>query len=81
MKYREACGEKVSALGFGTMRLPLLEDGSIDQKQVQKMTDYAMENGVNYGHNGKHAPKEVKTDIDKLLENLDKPQAGGPVAM
>lgn len=48
MKYREACGEKVSALGFGTMRLPLLEDGSIDQKQVQKMTDYAMENGVNY---------------------------------
>lgn len=48
MKYREACGEKVSALGFGTMRLPLLEDGSIDQEQVQRMTDYAMENGVSY---------------------------------
>ena len=48
MKYREACGEKVSALGFGTMRLPLLEDGSIDQEQMQRMTDYAMENGVNY---------------------------------
>ena len=48
MKYREACREKVSALGFGTMRLPLLEDGSIDQEQVQRMTDYAMENGVNY---------------------------------
>lgn len=48
MKYREACGEKVSALGFGMMRLPLLEDGSIDQDQVQRMVDYAMEKGVNY---------------------------------
>ena len=48
MKYREACGKRVSALGFGTMRLPLLEDGSIDQDQVQRMTDFAMENGVNY---------------------------------
>ena len=48
MKYRVACGERVSALGFGTMRLPLLEDGSIDQDQVQRMTDFAMENGVNY---------------------------------
>lgn len=48
MKYNEACGEKISALGFGTMRLPLLEDGSIDQEQVQRMTDYAYEKGVNY---------------------------------
>lgn len=48
MKYREMCGEKVSALGFGAMRLPLMEDGSIDQAQVEKMTAYAMENGVNY---------------------------------
>ena len=48
MKYRAACGEKVSALGFGTMRLPLLEGGAIDQEQVEKMTDYAMEHGVTY---------------------------------
>lgn len=48
MKYNHACGEKISALAFGTMRLPLLEDGSIDQTQVEKMTDYAIENGVNY---------------------------------
>lgn len=48
MKFKEACGEKVSALGFGTMRLPLLEDGSIDQEQVFKMTDYAYEHGINY---------------------------------
>lgn len=48
MKYNQLCGEKVSALGFGAMRLPLLEDKSIDQEQVQRMTDYAMEHGVNY---------------------------------
>ena len=48
MKYNEACGEKISALAFGTMRLPLLDDGTIDQEQVQKMTDYAFDHGVNY---------------------------------
>lgn len=48
MIYREACGERLSGLAFGTMRLPLLEDGSIDQEQVNRMTDYAMEHGINY---------------------------------
>lgn len=48
MKYIEACGEKLSRLAFGTMRLPLREGGSIDQDQVNAMTDYAMEHGVNY---------------------------------
>ena len=48
MLFREALGEKLSALAFGAMRLPLNEDGSIDQEQVNKMTDYAMEHGVNY---------------------------------
>lgn len=49
MIYREFNGEKLSLLGFGCMRLPLLEDGkTIDQEQVEKMADYAMENGVNY---------------------------------
>ncbi len=42
------CGEKVSKLAFGTMRFPKLEDGSLDQEQIQKMTDYAIKNGVNY---------------------------------
>lgn len=48
MKYRELCGEKVSLLGFGTMRLPLLDDKTIDQEQVDRMTAYAIEQGVNY---------------------------------
>ena len=43
--------EKLSMLGFGTMRLPLLPDGKpgdIDQAQVNDMTDYAIANGINY---------------------------------
>ena len=39
---------KLSALGFGAMRLPLLDDGSIDQAELDRMVDAAMEAGVNY---------------------------------
>jgi len=49
MIYRDFKGEKLSLLGFGTMRLPVLEDGkTIDQDEVNAMTDYAIEHGVNY---------------------------------
>ena len=48
--------DKVSLLGFGMMRLPTVpgkdEKGEntevIDQEQVNKLVDYAMEHGVNY---------------------------------
>ncbi len=39
--------KKLSMLGFGTMRLPM-KDGRIDEEEVVKMIDYAMDNGVNY---------------------------------
>ena len=48
MIYSNVCGEKISKLGFGTMRLPLNEDKTINQKQVEEMVDYALNNGVNY---------------------------------
>lgn len=48
MIYNEFCGEHVSSLGFGAMRLPLKEDKSIDSAQVDEMISYALENGVNY---------------------------------
>ena len=48
MIYNEACQETLSRLGFGTMRLPLREDGSIDQAHFERMVDYAIEHGVNY---------------------------------
>jgi len=41
-------GLTLSRLGFGAMRLPLLEDGSVDEKQVDEMVDFAIANGVNY---------------------------------
>lgn len=44
-------GMRMSSLGFGTMRLPLLPGGSgkdIDQEQVDAMVAYAMEHGVKY---------------------------------
>ena len=48
MIYSEFQGIKLSLLGFGTMRLPCLADGSIDENQVAEMTRLAMEAGVNY---------------------------------
>ena len=48
MIYNEACGEKLSRLGFGCMRLPLNAEGAIDEKELQRMVDYAIEQGVNY---------------------------------
>lgn len=48
-------GEKVSLLGYGMMRLPVIGGGSarevkseIDQEQVNRLVDYAIEHGVNY---------------------------------
>ena len=53
MVYREnpANGDKVSLLGFGCMRWPMIDvDGErvIDQEAVNEMVDYAIEHGVNY---------------------------------
>ena len=50
MLYNDFQDIKLSALGFGTMRLPWLADGSgkLDQELIEKMIDYAMANGVNY---------------------------------
>lgn len=51
MYCNEVQGLKLSGLGFGTMRLPLLADvpgTPVDEKQVDQMVDYAMSHGVNY---------------------------------
>jgi len=48
MQYNEACGERLSRLGFGCMRLPLTADKAIDEAKLQRMVDYAIAQGVNY---------------------------------
>ncbi len=48
MIYRDFQDKKLSLLGFGAMRLPTREDGSVDEELVRGMTKYAMDNGVNY---------------------------------
>ena len=54
MVYREnpLNGDKVSLLGFGCMRWPMVKDDSgkniVDQEAVNEMVDYAIAHGVNY---------------------------------
>lgn len=50
MIYKEFQDLKVSALGMGTMRLPVIDGiyANIDQTETEKMVAYAMEHGINY---------------------------------
>lgn len=50
MIYNEFQGLKLSALGMGNMRLPVLEgnDREIDVKASEEMFAYCMESGINY---------------------------------
>lgn len=51
MIYNDFNGKKLSALGLGAMRLPLLNgsrDDQIDEKQTADMVDYALKHGINY---------------------------------
>ena len=45
-------GDKVSLLGYGCMRWPMAKDGDgndiVDQEQVNRLVDKALESGVNY---------------------------------
>ncbi len=50
MIYKQFKDIKLSALGFGTMRLPVRNGvyADIDEEEAAKLIDTAMKNGVNY---------------------------------
>ena len=53
MVYRDFQGMRLSALGMGAMRLPVVNgnDAEIDSAATEEMVAYAMEHGVNYYDN------------------------------
>ena len=50
MRYVDVCGERVSALGMGMMRLPVVDGdaGHIDQEATNAAVDAALAAGINY---------------------------------
>ena len=50
MIYRDFQGLKLSGLGMGNMRLPVIDgnDAQVDFAEAEKIIDYAYEHGVNY---------------------------------
>lgn len=78
MIYSDFQGLKLSLLGFGTMRLPLVpgdSSGQVDEKKTEEMVDYAIAHGVNYFdtaypyHNG-----ESERIIGRLLKKYKRDQ-------
>ena len=50
MLYYDFKNCKISALGFGAMRLPVIdgEDSNVDETTTLEMVDYAYDHGINY---------------------------------
>lgn len=73
MEYRKLNDNKVSLLGFGCMRFPVLENGKINETEAEIMIDEAIKKGVNYidtaypYHNGESEPF-----VGKVLDKYDR---------
>ena len=70
MIYKKYQGQKLSNLGMGCMRLPVVggADGAVDQSAVEEMVACAMERGVNYydtawGYHGGHSETAIGTAL------------------
>jgi predicted aldo/keto reductase-like oxidoreductase len=74
MIYKTFKGLKLSALGFGNMRLPTLESGAIDTGEADKLIAYAYENGVNYfdtayGYHGGESERFIGKSLARFPRN------------
>jgi predicted aldo/keto reductase-like oxidoreductase len=69
-------GDELSILGFGCMRLPVKDDGSIDEERATKQIRYAIDHGVNYVdtawpyHGGQSEPFVGRTLVDGYREKV-----------
>ena len=75
MIYSDFNGKKLSALGMGNMRLPVLngQDNQIDVELSKQMIAYCMEQGINYydtayGYHG----GQSELVVGELLKNYDR---------
>ena len=50
MIYKAFQNLKLSALGMGAMRLPVIggDDGAVNEGETERMVSYAMDHGINY---------------------------------
>ena len=71
MIYKRFQDIQLSALGFGTMRLPIKNGvySDIDEQAAAEMFDYAIKNGVNYFDTawGCHRQVAVKVFAQQVL--------------
>lgn len=75
MVYKEYQDLKLSALGLGTMRLPVIDgdDARVDEEKTAEMVAYAMEKGINYYDTawGYHSGNS-ETVMGKVLSQYDR---------
>lgn len=71
MEYRVIDNVKCSLLGFGCMRFPQNEDGSINEVEATRMLDIAREAGVNYFDTAyPYHNKQSEPFVGKYLSNF-----------
>ncbi len=76
MYYHDFKGKRISALGMGTMRLPVVDgdEARIDVEAAEEMVAYAHENGVNYfdtawGYHSGHSEEVVGRALSRLARD------------